>query len=97
MKKFIKGCYELDKNIDDLVTYEEPKKKQLLMFVNWCYENGVFVKAGLTEENEYVCNFKIIANSKAMCNALKQEFKEQLLEIFPYVKTIWEASGDQLF
>ena len=97
MKKFIRGTFELDKDITDLEKYEESKKAKILEIVDWCNSFGVAINCGTADDNTYLCEYKITANTKAMCNGLLREFKELLKECYPYVKTIWQSSGDCLY
>lgn len=97
MKRFIKGCFELDKNVTDLNAYEEKKKAKIEEIIEWCNTFNVQCLLGTAEDNTYLCEFKIIAKTKAMCNGLLREFKELLKECFPYVKLVWQGSGDQLW
>jgi len=94
MKKFIKGTLELDKNVTDLVAYEKPKTKQLEALVKWCDRFNVAIQCGTSDDNTYLCEYRIVAQTKALCNGLFRELKEILHESFPYVKTLWQASGN---
>lgn len=97
MKKFIKGTFELDTNVTDLVAYEEPKKKQLDNLFAWCNRFNIGITVGTSDDNTYLCEYKIVARTKALCNSLLRELKDQLREIYPYVKLVWQGSGDQLW
>lgn len=97
MKKFIKGTFELDKNITDLVAYEEPMKAKIEKLNEWCTKYGIDFICGTSDDNTYLCEYKIVANTKAMCNGLLKEFKSMLKEMYPYVKLIWQGSGDILW
>lgn len=97
MTKFIKGTFELDENVTDLAAYEEKKKVQILEIVDWCNSFGVAINMGTADDNTYLCEYKIVAKTKAMCNSLLRELKEMLKGCFPYVKLIWQGSGDQLW
>lgn len=94
MKKFIKGTFELDKDVTDLVAYEENKNDKLLAIVDWCNRFGVAINCGTTDDNTYLCEYKIVANTKTMCSGLLRELKEMLKDCFPYVKSLWQGSGD---
>ena len=97
MKKFIKGTFELDKDVTDLEAYEENKKQKILEIVDWCNRFGVAINCGTADDNTYLCEYKIVANTKSMCNGLLQEFKELLKDCYPYVKMVWQGSGDILW
>lgn len=97
MKKFIKGTFELDKNVTDLVAYEERIKKQIKRLFDWGDSFGVAITLGTADDNTYLCEYKIVARTKSLCNSLLHELKDLLHEIFPYVKLVWQGSGDQLW
>lgn len=97
MKKFIKGTFELDKDVLDLTTYEEKKKAQILEIVDFCDSYNIAISMGTADDNTYLCEYKIVAKTKAMCNGLLRELKEMLKESFPYVKLVWQGSGDILW
>lgn len=97
MKKFIKGTFELDTNVTDLAAYEQKKETKILAIIDWCNTFNVAVNMGTSDDNTYLCEYKIVAKTKSMCNSLLRELKEMLKECFPYVKLVWQASGDQLF
>ena len=94
MKKFIKGTFELDKDVADLETYEENKKEKLLAIVDWCTRFGVSIHCGTADDHTYLCEYKIVANTKAMCNGLLTELRALLKDCFPYVSSIFQGSGD---
>ena len=94
MKRFIKGIFELDKNVTDLVAYEEKKKVQLLNIVDWCNRFEVEINLGTADDNTYLCEYKIVANTKAMCKGLLKELKQMLKDCFPYVETLLQMEGD---
>lgn len=97
MKKFIKGTLELDKNVTDLVAYEQRIKTQLKNLLNWGDRFNVGLTLGTADDNTYLCEYKIVASTKSMCNGLFRELKELLHEMFPYVKSLWQGRGDQLW
>ncbi len=97
MKKFVKGTFELDKNVTDLAAYEEKKKVKILEIVDWCNDFGVAIQMGTADDDTYLCEYKIVAKTKSMCNGLLREFKEMLKDCFPYVKLVYQAKGDQLW
>lgn len=93
MKKFIEGALELDKNVTDLVAYEKPKEKQLKEICDWGDQFKIYIQFGTTEDDRYLCEYRIVANTKALCNGLFRELKELLHEVFPYVKSLWQMGG----
>ena len=97
MKKFIKGALELDKNVIDLVAYEKPIENKLKAICDWGDTFQIGIQFGSTEDNRYLCEYRITANTKALCNGLFQELKELLHEVFPYVKSLWQMGGSCLY
>jgi hypothetical protein len=97
MKKFIKGAFELDKNVTDLVAYEKPIEGKLKKICDWGDQFKISIQFGTTEDNTYLCEYRVIANTKTLCNGLIRELKELLHEAFPTVKTLWQMSGNYLY
>lgn len=97
MKKFIKGTFELDENITNLEAYEENKKVGISQIIDWGEKYRVGIVLGTSDDNFYLCEYKIVANTKAMCNGMLKELKSLLKAHFPYVKSLWQGSGDQLW
>jgi hypothetical protein len=97
MRKFIKGQFELDKNVEDLEEYEAKKINKIKEIVEWCNSFGVAIAMGTSEDNTYLCEYKIVARTKQMCNGLLKEMKDMLKATFPYVKLILQESGDCLY
>ena len=97
MKMFVKGTLELDKNVTDLVAYEKPIIKKLEKIVEWCNDFNVAITFGTSDDNTYLCEYRITAQTKTLCNGLFRELKEMLHECFPYVKSLWQASGNVLW
>ena len=95
--KFIKGAIELDKNVTDLTAYEEPKKNKLDEIVEWCNKYNVYIIFGTSDDNTYLCEYKVVANTKAMCKGVVKELKEILKGMFPCANSIWTIEGTQLY
>lgn len=94
MSKFIKGTFELDKNISDWNTYVKLREAKIVEIIDWSYRFKVVINIGTTDDNALLCEYKVVAKTKAMCNGLLRELKEMLKDCFPYVKLIWQGSGD---
>ena len=94
MKKFIKGAFELDKDVTDIEAYEKKKESYLKYICDWGDKLGIAIQFGTTEDNKYLCEYRITAKTKAMCNGIAKELKEMLKQIFPCTKMCWQASGD---
>ena len=97
MKKFIKGTIELDKNITDLEAYEKTKEHYLKAIRAFCDKYDIEFIMGTSDDNYYLIEYKIIANTKSLCKGILSEMKDLLKRYFPYAKSLWEASGDQLW
>lgn len=97
MKKFIKGAIKLDENVTDLTAYEEPKKKKLDEIMEWCTKYNIYIIFGTSEDNKYLCEYKIVANTKAMCKGVMKELQEMLKRVFPYANSLWLIEGSQLY
>lgn len=63
------------------------KKTKILNFIEWCNRFGISINMGTA----------IVAQTKSMCNGTLREMKEMLKDMFPYVKSLWQASGDILW
>lgn len=97
MKKFIRGTFELDTNVTDVEAYEKPIEKELDAVIDWANRFKVAVTLGTSESNKYLCEYKVTAQTKAMCNGLVKELKNMLKKIFPKVEMLWQGSGDCLY
>ena len=95
-RKFIKGTFELDKDVTDIVAYEEEKKEKLLEIADWCNNSCVAINAGTADDNTYLCEYKIVGMTMAQCNETLRDLKKRLKDCFPYVKMIWQGNGDCL-
>jgi hypothetical protein len=54
--KFIKGTFELEQNVTDLVAFEEPIEPKLTNILNWGNENGVALQFGTSDDNPELLN-----------------------------------------
>ena len=95
-KKFIKGTFELDKDVSDIVAYEEERKNKILEIAGWCGSKKIVINLGTADDNTYLCEYKIVQRTKTECEAVLRDFKKQLKNCFPYVKMLWQGSGDCL-
>lgn len=97
MRKFVKGCLELDYNITDLEAYEKPKERKLNEVVEFCKKFDIEVVFGTSDDNTYLCEYRVEANTKQLCNSLFRELKDMLKEIFPHCKSSWQMGGSLLY
>ena len=97
-KKFIKGTFEIDKDVVDVKSYEQDKTEKVTEIIDWCWSNsvGISVEFGTAEDNTYLCEYKIVGMTKAQCNETLRDLKKRLRGCFPYVKMLLQISGDCL-
>ena len=95
MKKFIKGTFELEKGVTDLVGFEETIKPQLLEIIDWANKNEIGITIGTSEDNTYLCEFDVTARTVQMCRGYVEELKSMLKAIFPKARKIIEWRGDR--
>ena len=96
IKKFIRGTFELERNVTDLEGFEQPKRPKLMEIIEWAKENGVAVTFGTSDDNTYLCEFDVEARTREMCKGYVSELKSMLKEIFPKTQRIIEWSGDKV-
>lgn len=96
-KKFIRGTFELAKNVTDIEAFEEPKMPKLMEIIEWAKKNGVALAFGTSEDNTYLCVYDVVANTVQMCKGYKEELKAMLKEIFPKPVCVMEWRGDKLW
>lgn len=96
-KKFIRGTFELEKDVTDLDAFEEKRKPQLMGVINWATDNGVGVTFGASEDNTYLCEFDTTARTVQMCKGYVAELKAMLKTIFPKARVIIQYTGDILW
>ena len=97
MKKFIKGTFELDTNVTDLIKYEKKHDTMLNQLIEWADSLGVALNIGTSEDNTYLCEYKIVGNTASYCKSLCSELRQILKNEFPKTKSLWQGSGDILF
>lgn len=96
-KKFIRGTFELQKDVTDIEAFEAPIMPQLMEIIDWAKKNGVGLTFGTSEDNTYLCEFDVVANTVQLCKGYKAELKDLLKKIFPKVRCIVEWQGNQLW
>lgn len=97
MKKFIKGTFELEKDVTDLVAFEEPIKPQLLEIIEWANKYEIGITFGTSDDNTYLCEFDVTAKTVQMCKGYVAELNAMLKDIFPKTRKIIEWRGDKLW
>ena len=96
MRRFIEGTFELDENVTDLIKYEKERKEFLKEVVKWSKNNDIEILFGASEDNYYLCQFDIVANTLAMCKGYVAELKSKLKKQFPKIKLVYQANGKKV-
>lgn len=94
MRKFAEGTFELDKNVTDLVEYEKEKEEFIKGVIDWADKNDIGILFGSSDDNYYLCQFNIVADTSAMCKGYVSELKAKLKKQFPKIKLIYQANGN---
>lgn len=97
LKKYIRGTFELEKGVTDLVAFEEARKSQLMNIVDWATANGVGVTFGASEDNTYLCEFDTRARTLQMCKGYVAELKSLLKTLFPKARVVLQYEGNILW
>lgn len=93
-KKFKKGAFVLKEGVTDLVAFEKPIEAQLKEIIAWAERNRVELAFGTTENNTYICEYKVVANTNQLCRGLVAELKAMVKKLFPKLSLSHEFSGD---
>lgn len=96
-KKFIKGTFELDRDVTDLKSYEEKHRIVIEELVDWANSFDVAINMGTSDDNTYLIEYKIIAKTSSVCKSLLSEMKQILKSEWKKTKSLWQGSGDILF
>lgn len=97
MRKFIRGTFELDQNVTDLVEYEKKHETMLNNLIAWAQRLNIAINIGTSEDNTYLCEYKIVGATVKYCKGLCSELKKMLKAEFPKTELVWQGSGDVLF
>ena len=95
-RRFIEGSFELDKNVSDLVKYEEEREEFLNEILEWGNDNKIGILFGTSQDNTYMCEFNVVCNTSAMCKGYVAELKNKLKKMFPKAKIIMQVEGSCL-
>jgi len=96
-KKYIRGVFELEQNVTDLVAFEEKRKPQLLGIVDWATANDIGITFGASEDNTYLCEFDTKARTVQMCKGYVAELKAMLKTLFPKARVVLQYQGNILW
>ena len=94
MRKFTKGVFEIEKNVKDLEEYERKIDEHTDNIIQWADTHGIGIRFGTNDKDTYLCEFKIVANTKNLCDGYVSELKEMLKNICKTPKILYRANGN---
>lgn len=99
MKKFIKGTFVLVPKItnEDFEKFEDEHKEFLEKICDWADVYDFSVAFGLSDADNYVCQYKVKANTKKSCREYVNILKKMLKKEFPKTDSIIEISGECIY
>ena len=97
MKKFIKGTFELDKNIADVDAYSKFYESHLKEIIEWAEEHSIAMRFGTSDNNKYLCEYKVTGSTKKICKEFVADIKRELKAVWPKAQSVFEVYGEQVF
>lgn len=97
MKKFIKGTFELDRDVVNLEEYEDKHKRAIEEILYWADDFNVAINMGTADDNTYLLEYKIVCNTASLCKGLLSELKSMLKSEWKKTKSLWQSGGDVLW
>ena len=97
MKKFIKGTFELDKDVINLEEYEDKHNIAIEEIIDWANSYNVAINMGTSDDNTYLLEYKIVGKTASLCKGLLSELRSMLKDEWKKTKSVWQASGDILW
>lgn len=97
MKKFIQGTFELDQDVINLKEYEEKHKMVITKIIDWANKYDVDINMGISLDNSYLIEYKIVGNTLSFCKGLLSELKSMLKNEWKQMKSLWQGNGDILW
>ena len=97
MKKFIKGAFELDRDVTNLEEYEEKHKETIEKIIDWANRFNVAFGMGTSDDNTYLIEYKIVDKNATCCKYLLYELRSILKSEWKKAKELWQGSGDVLW
>ena len=97
MKKFIKGTFELDKDVINLEEYENKHTIAIEEIIDWANSYNIAINMGTSDDNTYLLEYKIIGKTASLCKGLLSELRSMLKDEWKKTKSVWQASGDILW
>lgn len=95
-KRFISGQLILvrDTNEDYVARLQEQKEDIFSELEDWACSYEISFQFGITESNNYVCEYRIVANSASICKSILRELKDIIKPIAnKKVELGYEMSG----
>jgi len=97
MKKFIKGVFELDQNVVDLVDYEEKHRRAIEGIIDWANRFNVSINMGTADDNTYLIEYDIVGETASFCKGLLSVLKSMLKAEWKKTTLVWQRIGDVLW
>lgn len=97
MKKFIKGTFELERNVVNLKEYEEKHKHAIMEIFDWAASFDIAIRVGTSNDNTYLLEYKIVGNTASLCKGLLSELKSMIKDEWKKATSLWQGSGDILW
>ena len=86
MKSFIEGTIELDKNVHDLVEYENARRAAIQDLLDFADGTGLEFQLGTSEDDTYMIQYKIIGKTYTYCNGILVELKAKLRQTWRKIR-----------
>lgn len=96
-KKFIRGTIEIESSVTDLEAFENYHGAAINGIVQWADSNQIYLKFGTSEDNAYLCEFVIRADTAKMCKGYLKVLVEKLKGINKKARVIFQAEGTVLW
>lgn len=96
-KKFIRGTIEIEGNVTDLEAFEIRHAPMLKSILDWGDFNQIMLRFGTSEDNTYLCEFNIRADTAKMCKGYLSVLAEKLKAINKKARVIFQAEGNVLW
>ena len=97
MKKFIQGTFELDQNIvneEEYFKFYEPHEKEI---IEWAVEHDIAMRFGVSDNNKYLCEYKVTGQTKKICKEFVADIKRKLKSVWPKAQSVFEVYGERIF
>ena len=62
----------------------------------WADRHDIAICTGINNDNEYLCEYKVIGKTKGYCKSLVSELKKKLKTRFPKIELVFEISGEDM-